>query len=320
MRPRAFFLLALLLLPLAAFAADAPVDSIIPDVDENGQNLRTCAAGWRAVILVFGGLLDLALYATILIATVVILYAGFLFLFNSANPENLSKGKTILANAAVGLMVALGAWLIVNTVLTGLGVGDVRSVTSVFGTGGRLCITTRAVTMNQQGQLVLAPQLPPIPPAGPGSCDPDTVRQAAIDGGYTDVTDKEVNTFACLAYSESSCGARTTGAKTKSGNPTSAAGPWQNLLGADDKCHSLTIPACGNLQCSKAFSGGRVKSDPDSQALAAQCYAAISNLKCATAAAICLNRASGNDFSDWTGTGDGYTHSLQKKCVYDYGR
>ncbi|MBP6859981.1 MAG: hypothetical protein KBC38_00240 [Candidatus Pacebacteria bacterium] len=315
MRRLALYLLAASLIPLAAAAQGLPSGSIIPDLDEGDQNLRTCAAGWKAVLIISGGFLELAIYIAMLIAVLVIVYAGIIFLFNATNPENLSKGKKILGNAAIGLLITLCAWLLVNTVLTSLGAGDIASRTSVIGSGGSLCITIQPPQSQIPTSQEVAAGLPLAPPPrGTGSCDPIAVRAAAAAGGYQ-ISEREANTFACLAGPESSCGANVDGATTPSGQRTSAAGPWQNILGFKDKCHSLNIPACGNLQCHQAFSGGVEKSDPASRALAAKCRQALANLTCAAAAAVCLNNASGNDFSDWTADS---RSSKQKKCIRDH--
>jgi hypothetical protein len=153
-----------------------------------------------------------------------------------------------------------------------------------------------------------------IPANAAGSaCDPAALQQA-----NPGLSTKEANTLACLAKPESTCGQHTTGAASSAGKASSAAGPFQILLGSKDKCHSLTLPQCGNLNCSAAYSGGKPKSDSASQQLANQCQAAVNNLSCSTAAADCLIKQGGGKYTAWTGTGDGYTHSAQSQCVATY--
>jgi len=298
-------------LPLLAYGQGI-LGPVVPDVSDANGNLQTCAAGWQGVLIVAGGLVNLVVYAGVTLAAIVMVYGGFILLVNSTSPEGLGKGKRIIGNAAVGLVIALGAWLMVNLMLTELGAGDVNSLTAVLGTGGDLCIPVRplnAPSYADAGDLGDIPLL-----SGTGSCDPIAVKAAAAAGGYA-ISDKWANTFACLAKPESSCGTNTTGARTPSGQLTSAAGPWQNLLSFKDKCHSLTIPACGNLNCSAAYSGGTVKPDAASQALARQCHIAINNLTCAAAAAACLNQASGGNFSPWTADS---RSSKQKQCIQHF--
>ncbi len=51
----------------------------------------------------------------------IIIYAGWLFLSDRGSASNVTKAKTVLTNALFGYVIALAAWLIVHTILTGLG-------------------------------------------------------------------------------------------------------------------------------------------------------------------------------------------------------
>ena len=51
----------------------------------------------------------------------IIVYAGWLYLSSGGSSENVTKAKTILKNSIIGYVVALAAWLIVKSILLGLG-------------------------------------------------------------------------------------------------------------------------------------------------------------------------------------------------------
>jgi len=51
----------------------------------------------------------------------IIVYAGWLYLSSGGSSENVTKAKTILKNSVIGYIVALAAWLIVKSILLGLG-------------------------------------------------------------------------------------------------------------------------------------------------------------------------------------------------------
>lgn len=51
------------------------------------------------------------------IAVISILYAGYLYVTGVTNEENTKKAKTIITSAVIGLVIALGAFAIVNTVV-----------------------------------------------------------------------------------------------------------------------------------------------------------------------------------------------------------
>jgi hypothetical protein len=55
------------------------------------------------------------------IAAVMFAYAGFLLLFSGGDTSKRQKAKKIFANVAIGLILALAAWLIVETILDLLG-------------------------------------------------------------------------------------------------------------------------------------------------------------------------------------------------------
>jgi hypothetical protein len=107
-----------------------------PIVPETAQK---CAAGWGSLVQVIGNLIQFAIYLGIAIAVLMIAYAGFMWVLNPINPENRSSARKLLMNAAIGLVLTLAAWLIVNTLLNILGAGGVGGATS-FLSGGNPCI------------------------------------------------------------------------------------------------------------------------------------------------------------------------------------
>lgn len=54
------------------------------------------------------------------IATVLFAWAGFLYVTASADPSQVGKAKGIFMHVLTGLIIALGAWLIVNLITTTL--------------------------------------------------------------------------------------------------------------------------------------------------------------------------------------------------------
>lgn len=55
------------------------------------------------------------------LAAIVIAWSGFLFLTSGAEPGKRTKAKKMLTDVVIGLVIALAAWLIVQTILTSLG-------------------------------------------------------------------------------------------------------------------------------------------------------------------------------------------------------
>jgi hypothetical protein len=143
------FLFLLLCMPLAASAQSGlplfdPEWQLVPDAHELDSS---CPVG---APLGFGGVLQLVqngMNATvsfgIIICVIVIAFAGILWILTPTNPENHSQAKKVLTNAAIGLLIILSAWLMVDFVMKLLynqnleGLGPWNTILS----GGSACVT-----------------------------------------------------------------------------------------------------------------------------------------------------------------------------------
>ena len=65
-------------------------------------------------------ILNFMVYIAVPIATIVIVYAGILFVWSAANEKKRSEAKTMLTDGAVGLILILAAYLIISTILKAL--------------------------------------------------------------------------------------------------------------------------------------------------------------------------------------------------------
>ena len=353
-RLRAFLLFALIgaaVFPVSALAADLPLFTpgwhIVPDAHELDPNCPVGAPlGFAGALQLIQNLMNAGISFGILICVIVIAFAGLLWMLTATNPESHSQAKKVLTNAAVGLLIVLTAWLMVDFVMKVLYMGT-GGDPGKFGpwnkilTGGEYCIvenkdlkplfTGDILSTPGEGDVTAAPSATDIAGAtvGAAGCAPGTIKSAAAAGGYQ-LTEAQSNTFSCIAKAESSCGTNITGATTQSGQTTTANGMFQIILGYRDpqgqpsQCHSLNIPICstaakragwngtGNLNCANAFSGGKVKTGQE--ALARVCKAAAANLECNASAAACLLKKR-PDFGDWTGDS---RSSKQKACIAKY--
>lgn len=133
----AIFALVLLIIPSSASAAIIGFPtSIIPAE----CNCPGGYAGWGCVLDVVKNLLQFAIGLAVMITVLLFAWAGFLWVTNPANPANKEKGRSIMINAVIGLLITMGAWLIVNTVLTVISKYTVESATSVLGAASNRCI------------------------------------------------------------------------------------------------------------------------------------------------------------------------------------
>jgi len=103
------FLLSLFFLTaLPVVAADFNLIQIVP------EQCQACPCGFGGVLEIIRRVMNLAIVAAGIIATFTIIYAGFLFIASAANPESRKKASSMLLGAAIGLVLVLGAWLIID--------------------------------------------------------------------------------------------------------------------------------------------------------------------------------------------------------------
>lgn len=55
------------------------------------------------------------------LAAIIFAYAGFLLIFSSGDESKKTKAKSIIGKVLVGYVIALAAWLVINTILSSLG-------------------------------------------------------------------------------------------------------------------------------------------------------------------------------------------------------
>ncbi len=117
----AFLILGGTYAPLAHAATNPSLDSSFHIVPSAHEIDPACPEG---APLSFGAIMEIAqrfinvgISFGVLIFTIIIAWAGFLFIISGVNPEARSSAKKMLGNAAIGLLITLTAWLIVDFVM-----------------------------------------------------------------------------------------------------------------------------------------------------------------------------------------------------------
>ncbi|MBU0611821.1 hypothetical protein KKA39_02210 [Patescibacteria group bacterium] len=92
-----------------------PSGGLVPDCPEAG-------CGFNELICLINNVIQFILFRmAVPIAAIMFAYAGILLLFSGGDTSKRSKAKSIFTNVAIGLIIAIAAWLIVETILTLLG-------------------------------------------------------------------------------------------------------------------------------------------------------------------------------------------------------
>lgn len=123
-------------LPRTAEAAPF-LNPIVPEA------CQACPCGFGGVLQIIQNLMNFGIGIAIIFATIIIAWGGFLYIMSSANPESRSKANKMLINAAIGLLVVLSAWLIVDFVMKSLYDGETSKFgpwNTIIGTSGDICI------------------------------------------------------------------------------------------------------------------------------------------------------------------------------------
>ena len=124
-----------LLLVLVPAEAHAQFGPIVPDI------CKACPCGFGGVLAIVQNVMNFLIAIGIIIATLIIIWGGILYVLSPANPENRSTANKMLINAIVGLLITLSAWLIVDFVMKTLYGGQFGPWNSILLTGeGAACV------------------------------------------------------------------------------------------------------------------------------------------------------------------------------------
>ncbi|OGI60361.1 hypothetical protein A2641_01430 [Candidatus Nomurabacteria bacterium RIFCSPHIGHO2_01_FULL_37_25] len=237
--------------------------------------------------------------------SVVMIVIGGMEYMTSELAHTKEAGKEKIWQALLGLLIALGAYALLNTINPDLLKTDLKSLKPLV-----IKITDKDFIVTNSDGEVTAGDGGPINQNSVGtSCDSRTILEAAQAAG-TPITGGQAATFSCLITPESGCKSVE---NYNWGGGSSAYGPYQILLQSHSEC--FETPACysaagisGPLNCSTAFKDGNPK--PGFEAIIQQCKKAADNFTCSTGAAVCVYRKQG--FSAWTADSK---NAKQKKCI-----
>ena len=100
------------------FAAEATFFGPIIAPECNCEADGTISApDWGCVLQTVQNTINLAISLSVIIATLFIVYTGFMFVASAGNPRTREQAKTRLMNVVVGMLVVLSAWLVVDFIM-----------------------------------------------------------------------------------------------------------------------------------------------------------------------------------------------------------
>lgn len=116
------------LVPVQVSAAPSGMTSFVPDdcykpaTQDKDTGQLSVKCGWNQLVELGQNILRNAIYLAVMIGTVAIVYAGYLFMSAGDNESTRKEAKGILWNVVLGIVYTMVAWLLVWTILNFLGV------------------------------------------------------------------------------------------------------------------------------------------------------------------------------------------------------
>ncbi|MFC1789367.1 pilin [Patescibacteria group bacterium] len=129
-----FLILGLLLILPLTSSAQCVANSTCPEGERVSSCCPTeglvpcgttcCPCQFCDFFVLFEKIIDFVLNLVIIIAVLMIVIGGFMFLFSGANPNLFATSKRILTSTVIGLTIIFGAWIIINTFFAFIGLSD----------------------------------------------------------------------------------------------------------------------------------------------------------------------------------------------------
>ncbi len=82
------------------------------------------ACGWCSFVQLIGNLIQYSIFLAVTLSSLMFAYAGFLFLTNNGNPQQVTQAWSIFRRVIYGIVGILAAWLIVNAIMTKIAGND----------------------------------------------------------------------------------------------------------------------------------------------------------------------------------------------------
>jgi len=110
----------ILIIPVFSFAYKLG-DPLVPKCGVDPIT-EECIWGWTEFLTLINNVIYFILfYMTVPIAAIMFFYAGFELITSGGSTEKRGTAKKVFTNAVIGLVIAVGAWLIIRTLLSILG-------------------------------------------------------------------------------------------------------------------------------------------------------------------------------------------------------
>ena len=120
-----FFILAILLVPIASIQAAPFVGQIVPKCntgdlvkDSEGKLGFANPCDMCDLVGLANNIISFAIYLAVIVATIMFIVAGLKYVTAGGDPSKISSAHKIFRNVFIGLVLVLTAWLIIELIMT----------------------------------------------------------------------------------------------------------------------------------------------------------------------------------------------------------
>jgi len=138
-----FICIAFLFVPVFFVSAQEDPGRIVPMCSGDSCNFCHLAQ-------LINNVIKFGVYISVFVAVAMFVYAGGLYVLNNGNPEKIKKANGIFLQVLIGIIIILGAWLAVDTMMKAL-VGDPNAK---FGVWNAVCDSSSASSALPGGQNI----------------------------------------------------------------------------------------------------------------------------------------------------------------------
>lgn len=112
------FILVASFFPQNVFAEDPLAGSLVPTCDQaqNGGFIGACQL--CDLVKLAQNLINFSIALSVVVATLLFAYAGFMYFTAASSPDNIKKAHGIFTKTLTGIVIILAAWLLVNILMT----------------------------------------------------------------------------------------------------------------------------------------------------------------------------------------------------------
>jgi len=115
----------ILILSLIIFPVFVQAAGLVPNCGEIGQPACT----FCDLFILFNNVIKFVMVDLVPpVAVLMLVVGGIMYFFAGTSPSALTKAKSIITSVAIGLIIIFCSWIIVNTVLTKIGIVNTDSL------------------------------------------------------------------------------------------------------------------------------------------------------------------------------------------------